>query len=167
MTGPGTRIAAARTAADVAAAASLFRAYAVSLEIDLSYQGFEAELAALPGSYAPPGGELLLARAGRGGAAVGCVAFRPFPAAGACEMKRLYVAPGGRGTGLGRALAEAAIRAAGRAGYREMRLDTLPSMPRALALYRDLGFEEADPSHAAALPGTIFMRRLLAPAGDR
>src|SRR3954453_6606447 len=87
-----------RTADDLASTVKLFREYAASLEIDLSYQNFEAELAARPGQYAPPSGELLLARDAKG-SPLGCVALRPLDAHGCCEMKRLYVSPQGRGVG--------------------------------------------------------------------
>jgi ribosomal protein S18 acetylase RimI-like enzyme len=141
---------------DVADAARLFRAYADSLGIDLGFQGFPAELATLPGQYAPPKGVLLLARSAAGNA-LGCVALRPLAPDGCCEMKRLYVAPAGRGFGLGRALAEAVIAEARRIGYREMRLDTLPSMAKALALYRGLGFRPIAPYYETPVPGTIFL----------
>ena len=155
-------ISSVRTADDLASAVTLFREYAASLEIDLSYQNFEAELAALPGQYAPPAGELLLAR-DRVGHPLGCVALRPLDAHGCCEMKRLYVAPEGRGIGLGRRLVEAILREAKRIGYREMRLDTLPSMAEALAVYRRAGFEPMEPYDETPVVGTIFLRRSLAP----
>ena len=162
---PSFRIAAAETAADLAAAAALFRAYAASLDIDLAYQDFEAELAALPGRYAPPAGALLLAR-GHDGTALGCVALRPVAPlsvdpAGACEMKRLYVRPDGRGTGLGAALVRAVVGEAARIGYREVRLDTLPAMGSALALYRRLGFAPTAPYYDTPVPGTLFLSRTL------
>lgn len=140
---------------DLPAIIQLFRAYAASLPIDLGYQGFEEELASLPGKYAPPHGALLIARDAEG-AALGCVAMRPLDD-GVCEMKRLYVAPEGRGAGLGRALAEAIIEAARAAGYREMRLDTLASMAGAQALYRALGFVEIEPYYDTPIEGTVFM----------
>lgn len=134
-------------------------AYADALPIDLSYQGFAEELAALPGRYAPPGGTLLLARQSDG-TAVGCVAVRPL-GDGICEMKRLFVVPAGRGLGLGRALAEAAIAAAARAGHREIRLDTLPTMGAALALYRALGFVPVKAYYDTPVAGTVFLSRPL------
>lgn len=149
-----------RTAGDVTAAASLFRAYAASLDVDLSYQDFDGELAALPGLYAPPAGELLLARQGDG-SPIGCGGLRPLDLPGCCEMKRLYVSPQARGLGLGKALAAALIDVAQRIGYREMRLDSLPSMGDAQALYRKLGFAVVEPYYDTPVPGTVFMRRCL------
>jgi ribosomal protein S18 acetylase RimI-like enzyme len=140
---------------DLPALTSLFRAYAASLPIDLGYQGFDGELAALPGKYAPPAGALLIAR-DAAGAALGCVAMRPLET-NICEMKRLYVAPAGRGQGLGKTLAHAIIEAARTSGYREMRLDTLPSMADAQKLYRQLGFTEIAPYYNTPIEGTVFM----------
>jgi len=141
---------------DMAAARALFEAYAASLPIDLDYQDFAGELAGLPGKYAPPRGALLLARDGAG-QAIGCVALRPLPDAGSCEMKRLYVRPALRGTGLGRRLARTIIEQAQQAGYRAMRLDTLASMEGALGLYRSLGFVSVDAYYAPTPAGTVFM----------
>ncbi len=144
-----------RLPTDLPAITQLFRAYAASLPVDLGYQGFEEELASLPGKYAPPRGALLIAR-DADSAALGCVAMRPLDE-DVCEMKRLYVAPEGRGAGLGRALAEAIIETARAAGYREMRLDTLASMAGAQALYRALGFVEIAPYYDTPIEGTMFM----------
>ena len=144
----------------MAAIAGLFRAYAASLDTDLSYQGFEAELAGLPGAYAPPAGALLVATSATG-APLGCVAVRPRAEPGVCEMKRLHVDPAARGIGLGRALAVAAMEAAGRAGYRFMYLDTLPGMHAAQALYRSLGFETIPAYYDTPVAGTMFMRKAL------
>lgn len=140
---------------DLPALTQLFRAYAASLPIDLGYQGFDDELAALPGKYAAPDGALLIARDANG-AALGCVAMRPLEP-GVCEMKRLYVAPEGRGQGLGLQLARAIIEAARARGYAEMRLDTLASMGQAQALYRRLGFTEIGAYYATPIAGTVFM----------
>jgi ribosomal protein S18 acetylase RimI-like enzyme len=141
---------------DLAATIGLFRAYAAALSVDLAYQDFEGELAALPGKYAPPAGALLLAR-GAEGAPLGCVAMRAMEPGDCCEMKRLYVSPDARGMGLGKALVEAVIEAARRAGYRELRLDTLPEMADAQALYARLGFGRIAPYYDTPVAGTVFM----------
>lgn len=140
------------------AGAALFRAYAASLDVDLAYQDFQTELAALPGKYAPPAGELLLAR-DIGGAPLGCVALRSIEPDSCCEMKRLYVAPAARGMGLGRALVQAIVEAAAGLGYRELRLDTLPDMIEAQALYERMGFVRIAPYYETPIAGTVFMSR--------
>ena len=145
-----------RTPDDLAATAALFQAYAASLPVDLGYQDFASELAALPGKYAPPHGELLLARDGDG-APLGCVGLRPLAAEGCCEMKRLYLTPAARGLGLGRALTDAVIAAARRLGYRELRLDTLPTMTTAIGLYEQMGFRRIAAYYAPVPAGTIFL----------
>ena len=132
----------------------LFREYAAGLGIDLAFQDFEAELAALPGKYAPPGGQVLLAWEGEG--AVGCVAMRPVDG-GTCEMKRLYVRPAVRGTRLGRALAGRICMEARAAGYARICLDTLPSMGAAVGLYTTLGFKPIEPYVYNPIPGAIFL----------
>lgn len=149
-----------QNAGDLADAIRLFRAYAESLPIDLAYQGFEAEMAGMPGKYASPRGVLLIARNGAG-RAVACAALRPIEPDGACEMKRLYVTAEGRGFGLGKRLVETLFDEARRIGYREMRLDTLPSMTEAIALYRRFGFEPMAPYYDTPIEGTLFMRRVL------
>jgi putative acetyltransferase len=126
---------------DRAAVAALLREYEASLGISLCFQNFDAEVASLPGQYAPPKGEMLLLREGAGGPIIGCVALRSVPdALDKCEMKRLYVRHAARGYGLGRRLAVAAMATAHEMGYRCMCLDTLPTMQGAQALYRSLGF---------------------------
>jgi ribosomal protein S18 acetylase RimI-like enzyme len=147
---------------DLQSVIALFRDYAASLEIDLSYQDFEGEMAAMPGRYAPPLGKLLLARH-RDGMPAGCVALRPLEEPGTCEMKRLYVAPRARGVGLGRSLAAAIMGSAEQIGYAEIRLDTLPSMAQALEIYRALGFEAIAPYYETPVAGTVFLRRILQP----
>ncbi len=148
-------------ASDLPVIRALFREYAQALGIDLSFQGFERELVVLPGEYASPAGALLLAEAGA--EAIGCVGVRPLDA-DACELKRLFVRPGNRGAGAGRALAEAALAAARAAGYRRIRLDTLPSMGEAIPLYRDLGFREIEPYRFNPVEGTRFLELELSPA---
>ncbi len=153
-------VSAVSTAADLAAVVTLFREYAASLDVDLCFQGFDAELAGMPGKYAPPAGALLLAKSDDG-TVLGCVALRPIEPPGVCEMKRLYVAPAARGTGLGRLLVDRIVEEAERRGYREIRLDSLPSMVSAITLYRNAGFERTDPYYSTPVGGTVFMRRFL------
>jgi carbonic anhydrase len=149
----------ARTPADLAAAQRLIRAYADWLAVDLCFQGFDEELATLPGAYAPPRGRLLLARVA--GEVVGCVGLRPLEP-GICEMKRLWVEPGWGGHGIGRALAQAVIDAAREIGYRRMRLDTLPTrMPAAQGLYRGLGFREIPAYYPCPLEGVVMLELAL------
>lgn len=132
----------------------LFEEYAASLGIDLCFQGFEKELAGLPGLYAPPQGRLLLAL--QDGQTAGCIALRPL-GPGVCEMKRLYVRPAFRSHGIGSVLVDRIIQEARQAGYQHMRLDTLPSMARALALYRRLGFREIAPYYENPVEGAVFL----------
>lgn len=146
----------AESRTDLKDMAALFRAYAASLPVDLGYQGFEAELAGLPGKYAPPAGALLIARA-PSGEAIGCVAMRPIEGERTCEMKRLYVTPAARGMGLGAALVRAIVERARGAGYEEMRLDTLPTMQAARAMYAHAGFLEIDAYYPTPVEGTIFL----------
>ena len=143
------RILPAITDTDLAEVRALFTEYAAELQVDLCFQRFQEELAALPGPYAPPKGRLFLAR--EEGTAAGCGAFRPL-GDGICEMKRLYVRPRFRGRGIGRALATILLREARRAGYGGMRLDTLESLGPALGLYASLGFHRVAPYYANPLP---------------
>jgi ribosomal protein S18 acetylase RimI-like enzyme len=133
----------------------LLEEYAASLEVDLAFQDFERELRELPGEYAPPAGRLLLAI--DDDEAAGCVALRPYESE-VCEMKRLYVRPAFQGGGLGRRLAEAVVEAGRDAGYRLMRLDTLPTMEAARRLYSSLGFEEIEAYRHNPVHGTTFFQ---------
>ena len=150
----------ARSAQDLEATAQLFAAYATSLGLDLSFQEFDAELKSLPGKYAPPTGEILLARNGNG-AAVGCVAVRPLSPPDCCEMKRLYILPAGRGLGVGKKLLHAILDIAVALGYNEIKLDTLPSMTQAISLYESAGFAPTAPYYKTPLTGTKFLARRL------
>jgi GNAT superfamily N-acetyltransferase len=145
----------ARGPGDMAVVRELFREYARWLGFSLAYQGFEEELAGLPGKYAPPPGRLLLARAGA--AVAGVVALRPL-ATGMCEMKRLYVRPAFRGERIGEALIERVVAEARSIGYSAMRLDTIVGkMPAAVALYRARGFVDIPAYYASPIPGTAYM----------
>lgn len=140
-------------------ARALFEEYQRSLGIDLCFQDFEAELANLPGDYAPPMGDLLLAVVD--GLPAGCCAFRPLHTAdypNACEMKRLYVRPAFRGLGLGRLLADHTLDLARQAGYHDMLLDTLTDMEAARSLYQDLGFIEVAPYYHNPLQGAHYLK---------
>jgi putative acetyltransferase len=158
---------------DIELARALFVEYARWLKVDLCFQGFDRELATLPGAYAPPLGRLLLA--GPAGQAFGCIALRPLAAPGKPsegksqepapnaidigigEVKRLYVQPGNRGDGWGRRLAEALITDARAIGYRELKLDTLEWMADARRLYSSLGFRECDRYYDNPMSGVVYM----------
>jgi putative acetyltransferase len=153
MTAPEIELRQADSPERLALVRGLFREYAEAIGTDLEYQGFSAELAALPEPYVPPNGALLIAQAGSDVA--GCAGLRRLDS-GVAEMKRLYVRPAYRSSGLGKRLVEAVIQAARQAGYHELRLDTLPSMSSAQALYDRLGFHEIPPYNDRYLPGTRF-----------
>jgi len=152
-----------RSPADWSRARSLVEAYAAGLGVDLGFQGFDAEVADLAGVYAPPGGMWI---AGLGGKEVGCVGLRRL-AEGLGELKRLYVHPSARGAGVGRALVAAALGAARRAGFRAVRLDTLPGMEAAQAVYRTFGFQPTAPYRVNPVPGAAFLELELSPAPRR
>ena len=156
------------TPAHLEATRQIMREYAQALGIDLCFQGFEEELAALPGDYTAPQGALLLALVD--GEVAGCGAMRPLPDAdyaNACEMKRLYVRRAFRRFGLGRRIAQALMDRAGEAGYSVMLLDTLDDMEAARGLYASLGFEEIPPYYFNPIPGAHYLKADLAWAGSR
>ena len=139
--------------------ADIFREYAQSLPIDLGFQGFEQELATLPGVYASPRGALLLATVD--GVVAGCCALRPLDAsdyANASEMKRLYVRSAFRGFGLGRELASHTLDVARQVGYSHVLLDTLDEMETARSLYFELGFEEIPPYYHNPIAGAHYLK---------
>src|SRR5947209_2684147 len=148
------RISEAQWPDDRAVVEALFREYVASLAEDISFQNVDDELSALPGKYARPGGVVLIAR--DDARAAGTVAYR-MGEPGVCEMKRLYVRPAFRGSGLGRELGNELIEDARARGYRTMLLDTLASMSSARALYRDLGFTPVAPYYDNPLPGVMYM----------
>jgi putative acetyltransferase len=143
---------------DMAAVRSLFTEYAGSLGIDLSFQGFDSELEGLPGKYSQPEGTLLIAV--RDGEPCGCIALRRIDGR-ACEMKRLYVRPACRELGIGRELVRRLLEDAKVKGYGAMRLDTLPSMRSAIAMYRSFGFREIAPYVYNPVEGALFMEKSL------
>jgi GNAT superfamily N-acetyltransferase len=132
----------------------MLREYAAWLEVDLCFQNFEQELAGLPGEYAPPGGRLLMAEG------AGCVALRAIDVE-TCEMKRLYVRPEHRGSGLGRRLIAAIIEEARGIGYARMRLDTMPKMDSAQRLYASFGFRDIEAYRYNPEPGARFLELVL------
>lgn len=154
-------ISAGRGAADMATTRKMFVEYQNWLGVDLCFQDFENEIAGLPGKYAPPGGEIFIAR--DGDAVAGIVAVRPVgnPADGLSEMKRLYVRDRWRGQGLGRTLANLAVDFAKDAGYRKMVLDTLPQLEAARSMYGQMDFAETEPYYHNPISGVVYMEKIL------
>jgi ribosomal protein S18 acetylase RimI-like enzyme len=150
-----------RGPADMATAREMFVEYQDWLGVDLCFQDFENEIAGLPGKYAPPGGEIFIAR--DGDVVAGIVAVRPVGAAAQklSEMKRLYVRNHWRGQGLGRTLADLAVDFATGAGYRRMVLDTLPQLEAAKTMYGRMGFVETDPYYENPISGVVYMEKTL------
>jgi ribosomal protein S18 acetylase RimI-like enzyme len=149
----------ARSATELISAAALFRAYAATLPVDLAPQGFSQELESLPGIYGPPGGELLLAK--RGDHVLGCIALKALEPPRVAEIKRLFVRPQARKAGVGQALVAAAIVTARQLGYGEIKLDTLPEMEPAIALYRRNGFMSISPYGSHPYPGLVPLGLML------
>jgi ribosomal protein S18 acetylase RimI-like enzyme len=151
----GFEICQAGSVSQIACVRELFREYAQSLGFSLCFQGFDQELAALPGDYAPPEGRLLLLTVAND--AAGCVALHKIDGS-ICEMKRLYVRPQFRGKGVGKILAERVIAEARQMGYKQLRLDTVePVMRTAVAMYRSLGFREIAPYRRNPIEGALYM----------
>jgi len=153
------RIVAVETNEELEIIKQLFVEYADSLGFDLDFQNFDNELADLPGQYCSPRGCILLAEYENRPA--GCVALRPLSDE-ICEMKRLYVRPKFRGLGIGRALAKAIIEQARKIGYTLMRLDTVPTMKVARALYQSLDFKQISQYRYNPIEGAEFMELKLA-----
>jgi len=155
-----THIFQATTDEHIEHARTLFKEYETGVGISLCFQNFEHELKTLPGDYAPPDGRLLLAEDDDDQIA-GCIAMRKLDP-GICEMKRLFVRPAYRSTGLGRVLVNTLIDEARNLGYTHIRLDTLPGrMDKAIALYQSIGFVEIEPYYAS-VEGAKFMELDLA-----
>jgi len=153
------RIVQANTSDEIEQARSLFTEYAAGLGFSLCFQGFDKELAGLPGDYAPPGGRLLLAYDDE--QVLGCIALRRHDDV-TCEMKRLFLRPAARGKGAGRILVDQILAAAREIGYQRMVLDTVPgSMDKAIALYRSIGFREISAYYQSPVPGALFMELAL------
>ena len=162
MGGPAINIVVPDLPQEFAAVREIFREYALSLGIDLCFQGFDVEVAQLPGDYLAPRGALFTALVD--GLLAGCCALRPLDSVdypNACEMKRLYVRPSYRSLGLGRQLAEVTLDAARAAGYNCILLDTLSDMEAARALYEDLGFEEIPPYYHNPIAGAHYLKARL------
>jgi ribosomal protein S18 acetylase RimI-like enzyme len=154
------RISFCRTETQINQVRRLFGEYNDFLGVDLSFQGFDEEMESLPGAYGPPAGALLLSE--DRGKAAGCVGLRHLKG-DVCEMKRLYVRPAFRGTGLGRRLAIRIIEAAEKIGYAKMRLDTLDKLTMAIVLYESLGFKRIPAYYANPLDGVIYWEKDLSP----
>jgi ribosomal protein S18 acetylase RimI-like enzyme len=143
----------AQTKLEIERVRNLFLEYETFLDADLCFQSFKEELASLPGKYSPPNGNLLIAVDGE--KMVGCVAIRGLDE-NICEMKRLYVKPETRGTGIGRLLAQNIIKIAVELGYSLMRLDTLDRLTEAMNLYESLGFRRIEPYYENPIPGAVY-----------
>ena len=149
----------AETAEQVDDARVLFRELESWLGLDLCFQGFEQELAGLPGKYAVPDGRLYLAYFD--GELAGCIAMRKLED-GVCEMKRLFVRDAFRGQRIGVQLVERLIADAREVGYSRMRLDTFPpKMGKAVSLYESHGFVPIPPYYDNPNGGVLFMELTL------
>ena len=121
-----------------------FREYQAWLNVDICFQGFEEELASLPGRYAPPKGAIYLVF--DGDEAIACAAIRPridTPDTEA-EFKRLFVRETHRSKGIGKKVFNEAMKSAKQMGYKTVVLETLPIMKSAKYLYQEYGFKHCD-----------------------
>ena len=160
-----TMVGAAKSPEDILTVRRLFLEYIAWLGLDLSFQNVDREFADFPGRYAPPGGQLFLARR-EDGLPVGCMGVRPLSAAGSCEMKRVYVVEAARGPGTRPAQVAPRIRFAESAGYREIFADTLPQFAASQAILRGTGFEAIPPYYDNPVPGALFFRKTLNVGSD-
>ena len=144
--------------ADIESARRLFIEYEEFLGFSLEFQDFAGELQRIEKMYGAPTGRLWLAE--DQGEAVGCVGVRSLEP-GTAELKRLYVTDRARGMGHGRGLLAAALGGARDLGYERIRLDTIPRLVAARALYDELGFREIEPYNDNPQPGVTFMGRAL------
>lgn len=158
MTESGFEIREARSEADIAIAADLFREYQTWLDVDLCFQDFEAELADVANMYAQPRGIIYIASVGNEDVGVG--ALRPISKTRS-EMKRVYVRESARGLGIGKRIIDLLIARASEVGYTSMVLDTLPKLETAQAIYKSLGFREIPPYYKNPLPGVVYFEKTL------
>lgn len=149
----------AATSGQIETIRTLFLEYQQWLNFSLCFQGFDKELAELPGKYAPPSGCLYLAECD--GRTAGCIALRPMEESGVCEMKRLYVREEFRGKGIGKYLTKTIMSDAVEIGYHTMRLDTLQRMDTARALYISLGFTVIPAYYHNPLDEVVYMELAL------
>lgn len=152
-----------RGASEIGVVRDLCHEYLDEFSVELTTQNFKTEIDNLPGEYVPPAGDLLLARR-HDGEPLGCIGLRPLNAPRACELKRLFVREAARGCGAGRALATAAVELAAVSGYRDVMLETLPSMTPAIATYRALGFEPIPPYWNNTIPDVVYLGKQLQPS---
>lgn len=154
---PKIEVVRAESVDDIASAKQLILDYAAQFDVDMSFQGFDGEMVAFPGKYAPPSGVVLLAKVD--GIPAGVVALRPLEDEGVCEMKRMWVIPSHQGKGIGRMLCDRLYAEARRLGYRRMRLDTVARAEAANHLYRSEGFREIEPYCYNPEPDVLYFER--------
>jgi len=145
----------AQTTDEIKLIKELFLEYAAWLDFPLCFQGFDEELATLPGKYTLPSGRLYLAY--WNGKLAGCIGLRKIEG-DTCEMKRLYIKPDFRGFGIGKMLVKKIIEEAKQEKYARMRLDTIrEKMEKAVKIYEDHGFIEIEAYYNNPDPNTLYM----------